>query len=231
MPDTKITWSSLREHLRKYVWVYVVGIAVCLAITSLLWTTTAPRIPDDQSVIIYLMDTASNVDPLDDVARDMLARGQADDETLRLVEFQSLQYQADDYVSSMLLLTRMSVSEGDAYLASQAGIDALTNAQALMPLDDAVAAGWLSQYGLAPYYVPVRDEEGEETGETYLAALRLDTVDALMERSAFNNEGAFLCLSAASTNPDTVMRTLDIMLEDLTKGDAHAAAEGTEPAA
>ena len=44
MPDTRLTWSRFREHLRKYGWIYLVGIAVCLVCTNLLWTTTASRV-------------------------------------------------------------------------------------------------------------------------------------------------------------------------------------------
>ena len=230
MPDTKFTWANLREHLRKYIWIYVAGVVVCVFVTRMLWTVTRPRIPDDRSVVVYLMDSASSVEPLDAVARDMLERGQAVDETLQLVEFQSLQYTADDYTSAMLLMTRMSVSEGDAYLASQDGIDALVNAQALLPLDDAVAGGWMAAYSLEPYYATFTDEI---TGESYtfLAGLRLDGVDALMDMKAFNNRGAYLCLAAGGTNPETTMKVLEIMIDDLTEDTAHAAAESTEPAA
>lgn len=27
MPDTRLTWPRFREHLRKYGWIYLVGIA------------------------------------------------------------------------------------------------------------------------------------------------------------------------------------------------------------
>lgn len=231
MPDTKLSWPHLREHIRKYIWIYVIGVAACLVLTSLLWTTTRPRIPDDQSVIVYLMDQWSNPAPLDGVARDMLARGQAYDETLQQVEFQSLQYIPDDYTSSILLMTRMSVSEGDAYLASAGGMEALVNAEAFMPLDGYVAEGWLSDFNLEPYYATYENEENPDERVTTLAGLRLDGVNALFDLGAFNNEGAILCLSAGGTNPETTLKTLEIMLEDLTEGKADAATDGTEPAA
>ena len=36
MPDTKFSWRALREHLRKYFWIYLIGIAVCMLGTNLL---------------------------------------------------------------------------------------------------------------------------------------------------------------------------------------------------
>ena len=58
-----------------------------------------------------------------------------------------------------------------------------------------------------------------------------DGVDALMDMKAFNNRGAYLCLAAGGTNPETTMKVLEIMIDDLTEDTAHAAAESTEPAA
>ena len=44
MPDTRFSFAALKEHLRKFIWIYVVGIAVCLVVANLLWSTTAPRV-------------------------------------------------------------------------------------------------------------------------------------------------------------------------------------------
>lgn len=229
MPDTKFSFRALREHIRKFLWVYIVGVAVCLVLTSLLWTTTRPRVPNEQNVIVYLADSYANCEVLEPVARDMLERTQAFDETLRAVEFQLLQFTADDYASMMLLMTRLAVGEGDAFLASQAAMDQLGRSGALEPLDDYVAAGWLEKYGLEPWYVTIDDEETGESA-SYLAGLRLDSVGALREMGAFNNEGAFLCVANNGGNVETAMKALEIMLEDLTEGD-YAGAASTEPAA
>ena len=52
MPDTRLTWFNVKEHLRKFIWVYIVVIVVSLVVGDLLWTTTAPRTPEDQRVLI-----------------------------------------------------------------------------------------------------------------------------------------------------------------------------------
>lgn len=229
MPDTKFSWSALREHLRRYLWVYVVGVVICLFGTSMLWTMTRPRPTNDQTVTVYLMDAYANPSPLDDVAADMLARTQPFDEELQVVEFQNLMYTEEDYTSSMVLLTRLAVGEGDAFLTNQAGMDALVNSQVLEPLDDYVAAGWLGDFGLEPYYVTYVDEDAG-TSDTYLAGLRLDSVSRLSEIGAFINEGAYLCVAANGGNVETTMKAIEFMLQDLTEG-GYAATEAPEPAA
>ncbi len=229
MPDTKFSGQALREHLRRYLWIYIAGIVVCLLGTSVLWTMTRPQPTNAQTVVIYLMDAYANPEPLADVAADALERTRPFDEELQVVEFQPLQYIEDDYNSGMLLMTRLAVGEGDAFMTSQAGIDALVNSQVLEPLDDYVAAGWLGDFGLEPYYATYEDEE-TGASDTFLAGLRLDGVNALSRRSAFINEGAFLCVACNGGNVETTMKALEFVMEDLTE-DTHAATETAEPAA
>ena len=216
MPDTKFTWPNLKEHLRKYLWIYLAGIVACLFCSNLLWTTTRPRPTNDESVIVYLVGGYGSADALREISADMLARGQQQDARLKQVEFQHLQYEGtdSDYTGSVLLLTRLAVGEGDAYIASEAGLEALLNAGAVQPLDD-LAPDWLSEYGLEPCHAEMEDEETEER-LSRLAGFKLDGVTALGRLGAFDNRGATLCLSATSENPETTMAVLETMLEDLT---------------
>ena len=216
MPDTRFSWRALLEHLRKYGVIYLIGVAACLFGTNLLWTMTAPTVPPEQSVIIYLAAGYSNPEPLSGIANEMLAETQKKDNTLRTVEFQSLQYVESemDYSGPMALLARLSVGEGDAFLASRQVMDQLVLGGALLPLDEIVESGWMSGLELEPYYVTVEDgETGEES--TYLAGLRLDTLDALSEMDAFRNEDAFLAIPANGTNQDTTLYALEIMVDAL----------------
>ena len=228
MPDTKFSLPALREHLRRYLWIYLVGIVICLLGTSVLWTMTRPRPTNAQTVTVYLLDSYGNPEPLNDVATDMLARTQPFDEALQEVDFQLLQYIEDDYNSGMLLMTRLAVGEGDAFLAGQAGFDALVNSQVLLPLDDYVAAGWPGDYGLEPCYATYVDEDAG-TSETFLAGLRLDSVNSLSQNGAFINEGAYLCVATNGGNVETTMKALEFMLQDLME-DSHAGTEAAEPA-
>ena len=213
MPDTRFSWRGLLEHLRKFGAIYLIGIAACLFGTNLLWTMTAPTVPPEQSVIVYLAAGYSNPEPLSGIANEMLAETQKMDNTLRSVEFQSLQYIESemDYTGPMTLLARLSVGEGDAFLANRQVMDQLVLGGALLPLDEIVENGWMKQFELEPYYVTVEDgETGEES--TYLAGLKIDTLDALSEMDAFRNEDAFLAIPANGTNQDTTLYALEIMV-------------------
>ena len=226
MPDTRFSLAMLKEHLRKYFAIYLVGIALCLFGTSLLWTTTRPRPDNDESVIVYMVCGYADAAALKPVSADMLSRCRAEDPRLQQVDFQWLMFGEDenDYTGSMLLMTRLAVGEGDAFLADEKGLAALVQSGAVQPLDDLAAEGWLSEYGLEPYEVTLEDEEsGERTA--LLAALRLDAADGLRALGAMDNRGAYLCLSTTSDNPETTRRALEILFEDLAKEAAHAGTE------
>jgi len=225
MPDTKFSWRALREHLRKYLWLYLLGIALGLLGAELLWTMTRPQIPSTASVNIYLAAEYSNPEPLEALAPDILSRVQADDPAIRQVAFESLMYNDQLYTSNMLLVTRLAVGECDAFLASPQAMEALTTSDALTPLDDALAAGWMGQFSLEPYVVTTQDEESGES-RTWTAGLRLDTLDALAQMGAFDNRGAFLCVTGSGGNEAAAMKALEYLVGDLTEA-SHA---GTESA-
>ena len=231
MPITKFSFAMLREHLRKYLWVYIVGIAACLVGSSLLWTMTRPQLPYEQTVVIYLVDSYSNPDPMEDIAADMLERGQVYDPNLQEVTFYSLQYSTtdttsdttsiastSDYYSSMLLMVRLSTGEADAFIASKDGLDALVNTGVVEPLDEAYADGFMAETGLEPIYCTIiEDEETEPDGHTVLAAFKLDDayIDTLSEMGVFYNKEAYLVVACNGTNIDTTCKVLEYMIEDL----------------
>lgn len=216
MPHYGISWFRLKEHFRKYLAVYIVGVVICVLLTNLVYTSTAPQTPYDQEVLIYLADVYTDTEPLDDLAADALAYAQEFDETLLEVNFESLQYvdPEQDYTSSMLLMARLSLGEADVFLASGLCMEALCATEAFLPLDDYLAEGWMEEFALEPYLYT-----SEETGETFVAGLKLDGVSGLAEIGAFNNEGAVLVITANSTNTDTSMQVAEYIIRQLMEGD------------
>lgn len=228
MPDIHLNAANLKEHLRKYFVIYAVVIALCALLTNLLWLTTRPRVPSDKAVLFYLADSALDVTPLNELAPDVLSQLQAEGRDVRDVSFEGLLF-ADpetDYTGSMLLMTRLATGEGDVFFAGQDAMDALLRAGALLPLDDIVAGGWLAEYGLEPCYAETTDEE---TGETtsFLAGLRLDPMDRLIELNAFQNRGAYLALPYPGENLEDTLRATEIVFEKLTEA-PHAGTDGAE---
>lgn len=215
MPITKFSWSSLKEHIRKFFWIYAAVIIIAVVLSNLLWTMTRPQTPIDQQVLVYMADTIAYPEAMDDIAKEMLAEGQKFDETLMEVNFEHLQFSdpSKDYTSGMVLMARLTTGEADAFIASEDCMVALASLAAL-DLTDYLADGWLSEYGLEGQTITLIDDEtGEEN--TLIAAIPLDSLTALKTRGAFQNEKSFLVIPANGTNRETTMKTIETMIRIL----------------
>lgn len=212
MPFKGLTWFRFKEHLRKCGFIYVIGFIVCALVTNLIYTTTSPRTPMEREVLIYLVDSYSDPEPLNAYAADFLAYGQTVDETLEEVRFESISFNdpSQDYTSAMLIMARMSVGDGDVYLASETAANYMMGAEIGLPLDEYLADGWLADYDLEP--VTYTDAD---TGTTYVTALRLDSVTALSELCGLSTEGACLFIGANSNNIETSMAVAENVISQL----------------
>lgn len=226
MPLKGLSWFRLKEHFRKSLWIYIVGAVVMLIMTNLLYTTTRPRTPAEQEVLIYLTDSYTDVEPMDDVAADALAFGQGIDETLMEVRFESLMYSdpSQDINSAILLMTRMSAGEGDIYLASGIAMENLAKAEFYLPLDEYLDAGWLENLDGELYTYTSED------GVTSVAGIAIDSLTALGSRSSMNPNGAYLVVAPAGTNTETSMAVIEHIVNNLLE-ESNASADSEEPAA
>lgn len=225
MPHFGLNWIRLKEHFRKCWGIYIVGFIICGILSNIIFSATTPQTPIEQEVLIYVADTYTDTTKLDAVAADMLAYGQTNDETLLEIDFEDLQYSnpEEDYYSSMILMTRLALNEGDVFLANSYCYDTLTMQDYYLPLEDYLEAGWLEGLDLETV-----EAESVETGEKHIAAVRLDSVNALAELGAFANSGAYLVICPNSTNVETTMDVIEYMLTNMLEG-KYASAESTEP--
>lgn len=227
MPHFGISLFRLKEHFRKSWPIYIVGCVICVLFSNILFTSTTPQTPIEREVLVYLADSFTEPDALDGVAADMLAYGQETDETLEEIVFEHLAYgdpQTDMY-GAMILAARLSLREGDAFIASSFALEPLLANEVYLPLDDYLADGWMADLDLEPVM-----HTSVETGETHVAALRLDNVPALAEMGAINNNGAVLMIMCNSTNLETSMNVVEHMIRGLVEG-TYAYPESTQPEA
>jgi len=226
MPHRGLSWFRLKEHFRKFFAIYIVGFVVCAILSNIVFTSTTPRTPIEQEVLIYVADSYTSTSKLDHVAEEMLLYGQTNDETLLEIDFEDLQFSnpEEDYYSSMVLVTRLALQEGDAFIASSYCTDTLLKHEVYLPLDEYLANGWLEGLDLEPVTYT-----SETTGETCIAAVRLDNVTALAELGAVSPTGATLMIMNNSTNLETTMDVIDHMLRNMLEGN-YAPAESSESA-
>lgn len=226
MPLKGLSWFRLKEHFRKTCWIYIVGAVAMLILTNLLYTTTRPRTPAEQEVLVYLTDSYTDSEPLDDVAEEALVFGQSIDETLMEVRFEPIMYSdpSQDINSAILLMTRMSAGEGDIYLVSSIAMENLAKAEFYQPLDEYLESGWLANLE-GEHYVYT-----SEDGVTSVAGIGIDSLTALGSRSSMNPNGAYLVVAPTSTNMETSMAVIEQIVNNLLE-ESNASADSEEPAA
>jgi len=225
MPHFGLSWFRIKEHFRKSIAIYIAGIVVFVILSSLIFTATEPKTPIEQEVLIYMADAYTVSGNLDGVAAEMLAYGQETDPTLLEIDFEDLQYSDpnQDYYSSMMLMTRLALNEGDAFFANKFCAEQMMLQDYYLPLEDYLEAGWLEGLDLEPV-----ESTSLETGETHIAGLRLDTVTALADPlGAYSPGEAVLIITPVSTNLETTMNVIEHMLINLVEGN-YAPAESTE---
>ena len=225
MPHFGLSWFRIKEHFRKTVGLYIIGIVICAVLSNVIFSATTPQTPIEQEVLIYLADSYTVSSNLDGVAAEMLAYGQETDPTLLEIDFEDLQYSnpEEDYYSTMILMTRLALNEGDAFIANKYCADQMMLQDYYLPLEDYLDAGWLEGLGLETV-----ESTSQETGETHIAGIRLDTVTALADPlGAFSPAEAILMITPVSTNLETTMNVVEHMLINLVEGN-YAPAESTE---
>lgn len=215
MPHKGLSLFRLKENIRKFGIIYVVGCVICAVFANVVFTSTTPRTPIEQEILVYLADSYTVSSALDHVAEEMLAYGQTYDETLLEVDFEDLQFAdpEEDYYSPMVLATRLALCEGDAFISSAVCTPYLFAHEVHLPLDEYLANGWLEGLDLEPLTYT-----NEVTGETCIGGIKLDNLPQIADLGAISNGGAALVIMNNSTNLDTTMEVIDHMLRSMLEG-------------
>jgi len=225
MPLTGFTWKRFVEHLKKYNITYIIGIIICIFLTNVVYTATAPRIPPEEEVMIYLVTHYSETQQLEPLEAEALEYGQTIDETLRTVHFETIMYNdpQQDANSAMVLVARMSAGDCDAYFTNEKATETIIGYDAFEPLDEHLANGWMEGLDLEPVYAT-----NAETGEEVIAALSLDNVSALLDIGSFDNRGANLIISGYGSNTETTLEVTEYMIRRLMEGYTYDASAQSE---
>lgn len=221
MPVTKFSWAALKENVRKFGALYLVGIVTMLACSNLIWSMTRPQIPIEESVTVYIANEYSNPDVLEDIEALMLEEGRKIDETLKEVVFYGMTYlnPQEDYAGSMVLATRLASREADALICNEYALANMQSAEAALDLQPYLDAGWLEGLDIETQTLEIYEYaiDGTITDVlgSYTGAIKLDNVDGLYKLGAMDNTGTYLVIANNSANLETTLETVEVMLRAL----------------
>ncbi|MCQ2438041.1 MAG: hypothetical protein MJ099_06565 [Clostridia bacterium] len=206
MPLKGMTLARLKEHLRKTAVIYIAGIILMCLLGNIIFISTRPQTPYDREVLIYVTDPLAFTFDLEPLNESLLEAGKAADDRLSVVRFEQINYgdPESDYTAYILLMTRMSLGEGDIWLLNGEAAEYLMKTDIFLPLDEVLA-----DTGLEPYYYT------NEAGETHFAGLCLDTLPVLDDLCGLQSRGGVLAIYGQTDNLDATLAAARALIEEL----------------
>ena len=242
MPRTEITRDRLKNHWQYSKAIYIIGIAAAVLLSALVYTMITNRAPANRfSVNIALVRSYSNTDKLEADRAELLARGQAFDDTLQAVSFIGVAYEGnpetDDTYASQLYTVQLYAADNDIFIQNEKLTRSLIEMGGCKPLEEMDEfISFTARYpdiGLLRAAEPgtgETDEEGNVLSEAieHVYAIDISTLTGFIDRQAMDNRGMYACLLSNSANPETSMYVLGQMFDLLTPAAAEADGSGAE---
>ena len=185
-------------------WKYVMAILAGTVLVNLIFTVTAPRVPEDKKVDFYIYGYADS-NALTDYMDRVHAEEMSDMESLSFLTI--LQ---DDTYGPMQLSTYIAVQEGDLYLLPRDEFITMASSGCFCPLeDDEELMNFFTEAGidLRRGWRTLSDSD-----ETHLYGIPSDLLPSL-SRYCYAKDG-YLCILANGGNTENTLKFLRILSRD-----------------
>ena len=200
---TPVNRRTLKQHLTYNWWKYLLLLVIGVFGVDLLYTVTAPRIPDDRKVDFFIYGNV-DLEKLTEYTEKVRLEEMPDLETIQIVTLYM-----DDQYGPMQLMTYIAAGEGDVYLLSREDFLSLASEDAFVPLEeDPALMETLSGVDLQRGW-----RKNTETGENHLYGIPQDKLPGLSQY-AYAKDG-FLCRPVSGGNQENAMKFLQILCRDM----------------
>ena len=202
---TPINAETLRHHLTYSWWKYVLVLIAGIFLVNLIFTVTAPRIPEDKRVDFYVYGL-SDSESLNAYMEKVRSEKMPDMQSMT-----SLTMFPNDAYGPMQLMTYMSAQEGDVFLLTRDEFLSYASSGAFLPLeDDEELMGIFNEAGidLRRGWRTLADSD-----ETHLYGIPADMLPGLNALCYADN--GFLTVTVYNGNQENVMKFLRILCRDM----------------
>jgi hypothetical protein len=202
---TPINAETLRHHFTYSWWKYVLVLIAGIFLVNLIFTVTAPRIPEDKRVDFYVYGL-SDSESLNAYMEKVRSEKMPDMQSMT-----SLTMFPNDAYGPMQLMTYMSAQEGDVFLLPRDEFLSYASSGAFLPLeDDEELMGIFNEAGidLRRGWRTLSDSD-----ETHLYGIPADVLPGLNALCYADN--GFLTVTVYNGNQENVMKFLRILCRDM----------------
>lgn len=215
---TPINAQTLKHHFTYHWWMYVLALLAGIFLIDLLFTVTAPRIPEDRKVEFYIYGLSDQVN-LDAYMEKVRTEEMQDMESMRSVSI----YQDETY-GPMQLMTYIAAQEGDLYLLPRDEFLSLAASGGFLPLEDDPEL--MSIFNEADIDLKRGWRTLSDSDETHLYGISSDLLPGL--KSFCYAENGYLSILVNSGNDENTLKFLRILCRDMITAPAEAPDEATE---
>ena len=193
--------QALSRHWQYCKWRYLALVAAAVLGWNLIFTVTAPQIPEDRQLQLYVSATLGDEELLDDDLEALRQEKLPDQQ-----EIGCLMLLGDSYYGTMQLTAYLTNRQGDLYLLKADDFQRYAETGVFLPLEDqtelmAACEGLDLSAGYA-----------EADGATHLYGIPADTLTGL-GRYGIEPGGMVLCVTAGGGNTDNAVRLACLLLE------------------
>ena len=201
---TRINAETLKNHFAYSWWKYLLVLVAGTLLVNLVFTVTAPRIPDEKKIEFFIYGYSDS-----EAVNSYMAKVQ-EEELPEMEQMTCVPIIMDETYGPMQLTTYIAAREGDLYLLPRDEFLSYSSAGAFLPLEgDEELMAVFNEAG-----VDLRRGWRTLSGsdETHLYGIPQDTIPGLS--SMCYTENGFLCVTAAGGNTDNTLVFLRRLCRD-----------------
>lgn len=202
---TPVNADTLKHHFTYSWWKYLIVFLTGIFLVNLIFTVTAPRIPEEKKVEFYIYGLA-NDEGLNTYLEHVRVNEMPDMESISYTSF----YQDETY-GPMQLMTHMAAREGDVYLLRRDDFLSYASAGTFMPLeDDEELMAFFNEAG-----IDLRRgwRTLSESDETHLYGIPADVLPGLNYLCYADN--GYLSVLSFGGNDENTLKFLRILCRDM----------------
>lgn len=242
MPNTKLTWPALKNHMHYGKWIYFAIAISAYCIGSLLFTTTEYRPPAERKVDFQIVGYIGDVEPVQRVADGLLEDAQKADPTLEQIGVYNIQYSGDpetDTYGVQKFTVMIAAREGAVYIMNRETLEQLAGQGGLLPLEGYIDSGALDVSGQdlsrATFEEPPEKDDDPPTGITHVYGISCEDMERFLDPDiGFDTTDKFMAVMGYCPNPDTAVDVMQrlraAMAESMPEPEPTAAPEPAEAA-
>lgn len=212
---TPLTKERIQNHFHYSSWKYLLLTIFGIFGWSLIFTVTAPRIPEDKRIDLYAMTYTATQESMDAFLQPIWEEVTPEMESVSSVVL----VQGDEYSSYMQLTAYLAAGDGDIYFLTEQFFKAFAAQGAFLPLEQLVEDGAINvgDLDLTKGYVTMVSEYDENDqpikSEMHLYGIPMDSFYGFMDGMQFDNRGMYAVILFNNQNDENVIPFFDALLE------------------